>query len=207
MLSLWSENTSIASRPPRAKMAKALQRREKRNEMSGSPISATLYSVHVVIVCPAEIERKESSRKFTPRWTLRHDIGAAIRASPNRKAAGLDALKNEMLKVDLNLSTRLILASWEACGLLDIAPLLWTKTALIQIYKVGSSSLPENNRPISLLSHMRKIVKTALDKVIQREHKSHRAQLGLGAEVALLHAEALRQQGHGCVAILDLKEA
>ncbi len=58
---------------------------------------------------------------------------------------------------------------------------------------------------------MRKIAETAIDKFIRRRYKPHIAQLGFqknkGTELALLHAEALRQQGHGCVAILDLKAA
>ncbi len=159
-------------------MARALTRKTKQNEMAGPPVQSTVFSAYISSICTSKTEWKGNAKIFVPPWTFRHEIEAAILTSPNKKAPGLDGIKNEMLKVDVSLSTRLIFALWEACGRLATTPDLWRRTVLVPIFKEGNPNLPENYRPISLISHIRKIVESALNRLIGRHYQPHPSQLG-----------------------------
>ncbi len=142
---------------------------------------------------------------------MRNDVEKAIETGPNRKAVGPDNVKNEMLQVDTSLSTRLIMAIWEACGRIATIPDEWMRSTLIPIHKKGPTHLPDNYRPISLLSHIRKVLETALDKITRREYEFRSAQLGFqkekGTELAIVRAMEHFRKGQKCVAVLDLKGA
>ncbi len=47
----------------------------------------------------------------------------------------------------------------------------------------------------------------ALDRIIRRQYKFHKSQLGFQRSKRNGTRPTLRQQGHGCVAVLDLKAA
>ncbi len=48
-------------------------------------------------------------------------------------------------------------------------PDLWRRTVLVPIFKEGNPNLPENYRPISLISH---IVESALNRLIGRHYQA-----------------------------------
>ncbi len=46
--------------------------------------------------------------EICPSVVLSNDVESAILASPNGKAPGLDGVRNEMMKADIKLTTRLV---------------------------------------------------------------------------------------------------
>lgn len=54
---------------------------------------------------------------------------------PNREASGLDEVKAEMLKVDVEGATDLIFQLWAACGGCENLLVAWLKALLIPLHK------------------------------------------------------------------------
>jgi len=79
---------------------------------------------------------------------------------------------------------------WKLCGRLGATPKVWDKITLFPIYKKGDRDRPNNYRPISLMSHVRKIIEKAVDSQLRREKEFSAAQCGFkpytGTDNALL---------------------
>ena len=89
-------------------------------------------------------------------------------------------------------------------------PASFRQASLVPLFNKGSPVDPRNYRLIALLSHLRKVIETALDIRIRRVHFFHPAQLGFqngkGTEAAILRKNSMRL-GKLCMAVLDLKAA
>ncbi len=70
-----------------------------------------------------------------------------MKKAPTRKAAGIDEVKTEMLKVDTEMSTNLLYEVWgcmwtAAWGFQSS----WMKALLVPIYKKGDQDDPKNHK-------------------------------------------------------------
>ncbi len=99
---------------------------------------------------------------------MRSALRESIQRSQTRKAPGIDKIPTEMLKTDIDISTELTYEIWAACGRCKRIPAEWNKAILVPIHKKGPHEDPKNYRPISLLSHVRKVVDSALDILLRK---------------------------------------
>ncbi len=74
--------------------------------------------------------------------------------------------------------TKCIVGSCMHCRRLGLTPTQWKKARLVPIFKDGDVNALGNYRQIALLSHVRKFVEMALDRIIRRQYKFHKSQLG-----------------------------
>lgn len=137
-------------------------------------------------------------------------IEYAIKGAPCSKATGVDEIFAEALQVDIKHNTKIIGALWKKCTELNHVLKDWATALLIPIYKKGDKSKPDSYRPIALLSHVRKIVESAIAKIIRKNYKFHECQLGFregtGAETAIIrHIQSAQRME--VTAVLDLKAA
>jgi len=142
---------------------------------------------------------------------MEQNILQAILQSSRKKAAGVDLVFNETLQLNAPKMARFLTQLRKACGRLGITPSMWDKILLFPIYKKGPRHVPNNYRPISLMSHIRKVIKRAIDRQSRRVAKFAASQCGFrpnhGTDNALLrytHARNLKQHN---VAVLDIKGA
>ena len=100
----------------------------------------------------------DSTSFFTDIRTTPTSVAKYIKCLKLRKAAGLDGITNELLKIlgpsicdPLSLIFNLSFSS-------GVFPSVWKRSVVVPIYKnKGSKSDPTNNRPISLLSAISKL--------------------------------------------------
>lgn len=142
---------------------------------------------------------------------MEQDILYALLHSARKKAAGVDMVFNETLQLNAPKMARFLTQLWKACGRLGITPSMWDKILLFPIYKKGPRNVPNNYRPISLMSHIRKVIEKAIDRQSRRAAEFAASQCGFrpfhGTDNALLrytHAMNLKQNK---VAVLDIKGA
>ncbi len=64
---------------------------------------------------PRRMETQPKPTSLAPH-KMREAIKRAIEKAPTRKAAGIDEVKTEMLKVDTEMSTNLLYEIWDAWG-------------------------------------------------------------------------------------------
>ncbi len=61
----------------------------------------------------------------------------ALEKAPIRKAAVVDKLKSEMLKIDIEASTNLLFELWAACRRCGNLPQAWLMALLVPLHKKG----------------------------------------------------------------------
>lgn len=110
---------------------------------------------------------------FKPDATFREDLRHALMAAKRKKAPGPEGLTIEMLQLIPDLAVELLLALWEQVGHLRHMPTLLRTGQLVPIYKKGDPATMSNYRPITLLSHVRKVISAAVDKGIRRTYAPH----------------------------------
>ncbi len=179
--------------------------------MSGRALDNLLFTAHVSNTCQDRDGWRPNPTYFTCPPQMREAIKRAIEKAPTRKAAGIDEVKTEMLKVDTEMSTNLLYEIWDACGRCGGLPSSWMKALLVPIYKKGDQDDPKNHRPISLLSQARKIIESALDCQFRNIYSNNPMQLGFqkgkSTEGAILRATELQHRGQRSIAVLDLTAA
>lgn len=72
-----------------------------------------------------------------------------------------------MMKIDMEGFANMLIALWESVGRTRAMPADWHKKILFPIQKAGDRSVPENYRPISLLSHFSKTIEKSIDLAIK----------------------------------------
>ena len=122
------------------------------------------------------------------------EIRDALKSLKRGKAAGIDDLPAELLKIDLTLTTdklyTLINYIWEK----ERVPLDWKRGILIKVPKKGDISKCENWRAITLLSVTSKILsrimlerlKKSLDKVLRPNQAGFRARRSCNDHIVTL---------------------
>ena len=134
-------------------------------------------------------------RNFTPQPSFRNNIRTALKRAPQGKATGRDGINSERLqRVAENEIVDLLTAIWEVCGRFKILPRDWEEGILIPTQKKGDHSQPANHRPLCLLEHMRKIIKTATRYALLEHITFHKMKIGfqpfLRTEMAIAQAIA-----------------
>lgn len=141
---------------------------------------------------------------------FRKDLEAAIRMAPKQKATGPDGLFVEAFRAHTELCAKLLTTLWDKCGQLKTMLPAWSEGELIPIHKRGDENDPANYRPITLLSHARKAIESAVVRAINRSYKFHPSQLGFqaltGTETALIR-HAANAAKMPFTAVLDLRKA
>lgn len=148
--------------------------------------------------------------KFTTDETFEGQIKMAIKRAPRMKATGADDMFTEVLNSAPDETARILNAIWRKCGELGVTMRQWDSAVLVPIYKKGQEDDPSSYRPIALLSHARKVIESAITKLISSEYRNNENQLGFqritGTETAILRHLYLGQK-LGYTAVLDLKSA
>ena len=127
------------------------------------------------------------------------EIRMALKALSTGKAPGGDGVPPEFWKVLLqsedavNELLLLLQACWESKDI----PEQWRVATVVLLYKKGNSSLPENYRPISLLSIGYKILAWILQKRLQHggsEDRIHPTQYGFRPRRGTVHAISIARR-------------
>lgn len=138
-------------------------------------------------------------------------IGKALSKVCKNRSPGLDSVSSEMLTIEPQLVTSYLFKLFQKIGTTGYIPSNLTQGYVIPLYKKGDHTNPVNYRPITLLSHIRKVLSIAVNLKIQASYQSHPNQYGFtprcGTELAALQAHNLTQSGHKYLAVLDLKQA
>jgi len=150
---------------------------------------------------------KVSPRHFDVDDFFRGEIRTAIERAPRQKATGADRVFAEVFRLAPLRMAYLIQELWAKCGELNYTPSAWRTTIIVPIHKAGNYGDAENYKPIALLSHVRKIIETALNMAIRRCIEFDILQFGFktgsSCEQALLRYSATAREAH-YTAILDL---
>lgn len=93
-------------------------------------------------------------------------VKAALTNLPRRKAPGPDHIKAEMLQAASAQLVPIIASFFTLCWQWSTTPSLWRSAQVVPIYKKGNPNDPSNYRPISLTSHMRKLMEHCLTNLI-----------------------------------------
>lgn len=79
---------------------------------------------------------------------MKEGIREIIKRSKRNKSPGVDGVHNEMLKIEMDLSTELILELWRLLGRTNDYPKERGRGLLTPIYKKVEPSTPANHRPV-----------------------------------------------------------
>lgn len=147
---------------------------------------------------------------FTTDEAFEQLVTKAIRNAKEKKASGPDELFTEAFMCSPQAIASLLTTIWSKCNELNTVISQWRTATLVPIFKKGPKDDPKSYRPISLLSHARKMIELAIKDMINGTYKNREEQLGFqkmaGTEIAVLrhiaNGEALK-----FTAVLDLKGA
>lgn len=136
----------------------------------------------------------------------------AIKDMDNNKAVGVDGTHVEMLKSNPRQTAKLLTEIWKTVGETRIIPRNWLRGIVVPLYKgKGESAKPKNYRPLTILSHLRKLTEKAvvleLEKVITTDRSQFGFQAGLQVTQAALSVLAALKTVAKFLSILDLAKA
>ena len=185
--------------------------RRKQNSLQGAPLDPAEFTRFTAAKCsPAGVENIPLLPFHLPP-AFKDRIYRAIKNAPVGKATGKDDIFSEALAIAPEPATELLYKVWKKCGELQWLPRAWQAAELVPLHKKGNTWDPSNYRPISLLSHLRKIIETAIDKELRSVYQFNDLQLGFqpgkSTELGIVRVTEAIRQGKQYVAILDLKAA
>lgn len=91
----------------------------------------------------------------------------SVKTLPNNKAAGVDGIESEMLRHLKGSNIRVLLSLLNLCLSSEQTPRVWHHGQMALLYKKDDRSDPANYRPITLLSHCRKLLEVILWKRVE----------------------------------------
>ena len=101
----------------------------------------------------------------------------SIRAAPRNKAVGTDAIRAEFLKLAPLTHARIILRLLRRSLNEGSLPTRWTEAIVRPLLKPAkAASEPASYRPVSILSHVRKVVEASLLRYLLEAYQPHAAQ-------------------------------
>lgn len=175
----------------------------------GAMLDPSCFTRHLAL--NSRSDRLVAMRNFHVSDEFKEDVGWAVRNAPRGKAPGPDGVLGDMWQVAAAEVTEVITELWRKCGEIGYTPKLWRRATVVPVFKKGEQDDPGNYRPISLLSHVRKVVEKAIDRGIRRVYRFHHLQLGfrpcVGTDVAVVRTVASMQEESPWAAVLDLKAA
>jgi len=130
------------------------------------------------ILQPSRNNNAEINEPFTE-----SEIRKAIKNLKNNKSPGIDKIKNEHIKASVDLMIPVYIKLFNLVFDHGIVPESWTTGLIKPIYKnKGDATLPENYRPITLLSCLGKVFTAVLNNRLniyaERNHIIHDTQAG-----------------------------
>ena len=150
-------------------------------------------------------------KQFTVNEDMIEDVKQAITQAPTGKAVGPDEIFVEVLQLFPEIMAKLICDIWAKCGKLVYVLREWRQGILVPIYKRGEKSNPKSYRPITLLSHVRKVIETGIKNSIGRQIKFDKTQTGftnnMNTETAIIRTTKHIREGRNVIGILDLTNA
>lgn len=114
-----------------------------------------------------------------------------ITKGKRNKAMGSDGLHIEIFQVAPSIYARILTSWWSTIGRLCIFPTKWTEGVLCHLFKKGDQSDPANYRPVCLLSHMRKLINSAIPSFLSDQFSPAPAQFGFQPNISI-HQALLR---------------
>lgn len=108
-------------------------------------------------------------RCFTVSDDMEADITRSIRRAINSKAPERDVVHNKMLKPDPELVAKLLLQTWKRIYKSREYPRHWTTGLLSPVYKKGERQLPQNYRPLCMLSCTMKVIEAEIAEKLCRK--------------------------------------
>ena len=183
----------------------------KQNSLQGAPLDPADFTRFTAKKCTPTRATNITLLPFTTPIAFKDRILRAVREAPAGKATGKDDIFSEALALTPELSSEILYKIWKKSGELQWLPRSWQTAELVPLHKKGSTWDPNNYRPISLLSHVRKIIESALDKELRSVYRFNDLQLGFqpgkSTELGIVRVTEAIRQGKKYVAILDLKAA
>lgn len=97
----------------------------------------------------------------------------------NNKAVGTDSVHVEMLKTNAGSTAKLLTGMWFAVGRSTVVLKEWLEGITVPLYKrKGSQGGPSNYRPLTILSHLRKLTEKAVILEVDKLVATYKAQFG-----------------------------
>jgi hypothetical protein len=130
--------------------------------------------------CP--LPNAEAHSRDVQEWLSDHSAGSrgeimvpigmdelveSMKGLPHNKAAGVDDIQGELLQQLQGSNLRRLLALLNLCLLSEQTPRVWHHGQMALLFKKDDRSNPANYRPITLLSHCRKLLESILWKRIE----------------------------------------
>ena len=191
-----------------AALARTLRVFKRSKTETAPPFPPSTYTNHYAANQPSEpvpCERFALPANFDKR------VHTAIVQAPNKKAPGPDGLRVELFRLELKCCCHFLTQLWASVGKLGHMPEQLRLQTLVPLYKKGDQADPANYRPISLLSHARKVLSSAINRTVINSYSFHARQWGfsqnIGVEQALLAAKEAISEGHTYMAVFDLLKA
>lgn len=139
-------------------------------------------------------ERNIEELKVNTNNITKLEIQKAIKSLKNNKAAGIDNIQPEMLKVDEKTSTEMLFGLFQKIWSEEKIPNAWKTGLLVKIPKKGDRTKCENWRGITLLSIASKVLtrillerlKAAIDKKLRINQAGFRARESCTDHIATL---------------------
>ncbi|KAH0487101.1 MAG: hypothetical protein KVP17_002171, partial [Porospora cf. gigantea B] len=108
---------------------------------------------------------------------FQQNLMAAIKAAPRNKAVGSDAIRTEFLKQSPRIHANIILRLLRRSLTMGRLPKRWSEVIIRPLLKRGKpASEPASYRPVSLMSHVRKIVEAALLRYLLNAYEPNASQ-------------------------------
>ena len=193
------------------RIARSRRRRLTKNSLLGPLLDPRHFLAYAHFTSFTTVKCEMPLLPFEVTSNLKAEILSAVKHAPRGKASGPDGLFAEMFKLAPELSSEILTHLLAACGRTSRIPQDWNRATLIPFFKKGNPRDPGNYRPISLLSHCRKILEHAVDKYVKKFYTVQRVQCGFkklsGCDTAVLHTLAAIKDGHEYITSLDLTKA
>lgn len=205
-------------RNPTTHLAKALQlsaQRRARQKALDSTVGKLLKSRQFAEFLNNNMagENGLTAKKFEVNTELHEkNVMTAIQLMDNNKAVGSESVHVEMLKTNIESSAKLLTALWCAVGRSTVVPKQWLEVITVPLFKgKGSQGDPSNYRPLTILSHLRKLTEKAVILEFDKVVPTDRAQFGFLAGVQVIQAAlsvlAALHTTATFLAVLDLTKA
>lgn len=104
-----------------------------------------------------------------------------------------DGVHTEMLQADPETCTEILTSWWATMGRLVIFAGQWREAILCPLCKKGRQDEPANYRPVSIISHMRKLIDAAILTSVCESFTPARAQFRFQAVISVQQAQRQAQ--------------
>ena len=129
------------------------------------------------------------------------EVRTAIKAMKSGKAPGIDSIHAEMLKVDIETSTKILTNLFTAIWTKDTISADWTKGLIVKLPKKGDLQNANNWRGITLLSAPRNVfcrvlllsIEAAIDSKLRQEQVGFRKGRGCNEQIFALRLNITEQ--------------